>query len=159
MALTTTLRTQGAAYTPTVLFDTLDDLLVAGSQAAPAPSVASIATSTPTEISGATATVTVESGQVVLLGWHISYSIGSTDSFYIGLYENGVQVTNGYHQLTVSTNRTSASGLEDLFGGVHLITAPATGSVTYNLRAWRVGGAGTFYTNTRKFTALVIRNS
>lgn len=109
-------------------------------------------------MTGATATVTVTSGDYVRITYTADMSvdnIGTALEFRIS--ENGAAATPAYTFLYTSNGDVSTNGSLDSHSNTLILTTPVTGSVTYALQWRRAVGANTGYSDTRSFSVEVIR--
>ena len=159
MALTTLLRSQGSAYAPTVLFNTLDTLLVDQASQAISNGIQSIASATLTDMTGMSITLTVETGDMVEDLFSCTYSTATAGTITrFALVENGVVTSADFATEPVDNQ---VFGRTEACARSHLIVSPATGSVTYKWQFARnaAGAAGTVYTDHRHMSVKVFRRS
>jgi len=137
--------------------DLIEGLLVDQAALDTASAITSSTSSTYVAISDMDSTVTVASGDYVFITYGLSYSYDGT-SVRTGftLYEDGSAVDTG---VTLTSWAASTNGYTDVVSSALLLTSPATGSVTYDLR-WRiVSGSGTMYATHRNFVVIPFRAS
>lgn len=161
MAFTTTIRAQGAGFTPTTLFDLLDDLLIDQSdQVSDVATTQTLSATSFTTLTSMTSTITVESNQKVLVAWDCSISANiAGDDFRFSIFENSTELTATARAYVPVTGILSTTANVDFCSQVYLIEAPATGSVTYTIKAKRNSGAGNLYINYRRMAVIAFRAS
>lgn len=159
MAFTTAIRAQGPAFSKTTLCDLLDDLLIDQSDFVPDVGTTHTLSATSfTTLTGMTSTLTIESNHKVLIIWNCNIS-GNTagDDFRFSIFENSTELTNSIMAYVPDNEITSTSGNVDCYGQAYLIESPATGSVTYTIKAKRNGGSGNLYINYRRMSVIALR--
>lgn len=111
-------------------------------------------TSTSMVTANVSVTVTVATGQVVLVGFNIGISGDSTPgTAYAAIFENGSTVN---FDSAIGLDADSTSGAQNAISQTQLITSPATGSVTYDLRYSRSSGLNTVYSSYQQIWAMVL---
>lgn len=109
-------------------------------------------------MTGATATVTVTSGDYVRISYTADLSVDNVDTVLeLRVAENAAAATPAYTFLYRSTGDVGNQGHIDSQSNVLLLLTPVTGSVTYTLQWRRVAGANVGYSDTRSFLVEVIR--
>lgn len=157
MALTTTLRAQGAAFTPTTLFDALDLVLVSPVDFVSQDSNSTTTSSSYATIGTMTSTVTVETGDVVEIAFSCVCGVSGAASanWAIGLHQNGTLITGGDAAMTHTNAGTDFAA----YATTVLVEAPATGSVTYTAQFKRISGTGTVNVSYKRMSIKVMRNA